>query len=857
MGGLSKHSSKFHVTEQYQFHFRLCGFPLTLTLTEPSTAIDTSAINRYKVTMSRRPLRFIIILALLGITAVSCSMPALPFTAKEPAQTATPISTPTQTPQPTPTVTPTPQPAERVVLADQAIFVGDYERAIQENQTALEAAGDSDTQAAALYGIGRARYLAGEQQTAVQALSTVTENYPDSELLPDAYFILGECYYDLENYDQAAQAYGKYLELRPGVIDAYVQELRGDALMAANDPEQAVQAYAAAAQASQLTDPNFTVIKMGKAYAAMGDFDNAIRKFMGVYDDTDNDYLKAQTDFLAGQVYLLNMDMPEQAYARFQDAVNNYPKAYDSYSSLVALLDEGELVNDLSRGLVDYYAGQYGVAIDAFNRYIQSDLDHDGTPLHYIALSQREMGSPSAAVDTWSELIAQYPEDRFWAGAWDEKAYTQWAYLDAYPQAAQTLLEFVSLSPAAPEAPQALYDAARIFERNNSLSKAVETWQRLIDEYPSVEISQRGLFLAGVTDYRMGKLDQAEITFQRSLVLSVTPEDSAAAYLWVGKIAEAQHDSEAAQTAWQQAAQQDPTGYYSERAKELLAGEAPFTPLTSYNLNYDIERERHLAELWMHNTFEITKDTDLSKMGELGNDERILRGDEFCQLGLYSLASTEYENVRSAVENDPAATFRLLNHLVDLGFYRPAIFASRQILNLANLDNSATFTAPSYFNHVRFGIYFKDLILPDAEAENLNPLFLYSVIRQESLFEAHAQSSAGARGLMQIIPATGQEVASELGWPKDYTTPDLYRPIVSVRLGSHYLARQRNYFDGDLYATLAGYNGGPGNALAWLELANDDPDLFLEVVRAAETRTYILNIAEFMHIYGRLYGQEQ
>ncbi len=807
--------------------------------------------------MSTRPLRYIIILALLGMTTLSCAMPALPSTSKEPDQKAAPISTPTQTPQPAPTATPTPLPAERVVLADQAIFVGDYQRAIQENQAALEAATDSGTQAAAMYGIGRAQYLAGNQQTAIQALSTVTENYPDSELLADAYFILGECYYDLENYTQAAQAYGKYLELRPGVIDAYVQELRGDALLAANEPESAIQAYAAAAQAPQLTDPNFLLIKIGKAYAAAGDYDNAIRKYMGVYADTGNDYLKAQTDFLAGQVYSLYMDMPEQGFARYQDAVNNYPTAYDSYSSLVALLDAGQEVNNLSRGLVDYYVGQYGVAIDAFNRYIQSDPDHDGTPLHYTALSQREMGNPSAAVDTWSELIANYPEDRFWASAWDEKAYTQWAYLDAYPQAAQTLLDFVSLSPAAPEAPQALYDAARIFERNNSLSKAAETWQRLIDEYPSVEISQRGLFLAGVTDYRLGKLDEAQTIFQRSLVLSVTPSDTAAAYLWVGKIAEAKRDSQAAQTAWQQAAQQDPTGYYSERAKELLAGEAPFTPPAGYNLDYDLQHERHLAELWMHNTFEIPEDTDLTKMGELGSDNRIIRGDEFCQLGLYSLAATEYEDVRTGVENDPVATFRLLNHLVDLGFYRPAIFASRQILNLANLDNSATFTAPSYFNHVRFGIYFKDLILPDAESEDLNPLFLYSVIRQESLFEAHARSSAGARGLMQIIPATGQEVASELGWPKDYTTTDLYRPIVSVRLGSHYLARQRNYFDDDLYATLAGYNGGPGNAQAWLELANGDPDLFLEVVRAAETRTYIMNIAEFMHMYARLYGIEQ
>ncbi len=806
--------------------------------------------------MDKRPLRFIIICACLGVMTISCALPAMPFAAKDPTLTPTPLHTPTQTPSPIPTATPTPLPAERVVLADQAIFVGDYQRAIQENQTALDAATDSATQAAAMYGIGRAHYLAGEQQAAIQALSTVTQNYTGSDILPDAYFILGESYFDLSNFTQAAQAYEKYLELRPGVIDAYVQELRGDALMKAGDSETAVQAYEAAAQAPQLTDPDFMRIKAGQAYATSGDNDNAIRRFMAVLDATGNDYLKAQADFLAGQTYL-SMKMPDQAYARFQDAVANYPKAYDSYSSLVALLDAGQEVDDLNRGLVDYYAGQYGVAIDAFNRFMQNNPDHDGTPLHYVALSQREIGNPNAAVDTWSELIANYPADRFWAAAWDEKAYTQWAYLDAYPQAAQTLLDFVALAPSAAEAPQALFDAARIFERNNSLSKAAETWQRMIDEYPSAEVSQRGLFLAGITNYRLGKLGAAQTAFQRSLVLSVNPSDAAAAGLWIGKVAQSQKDTQAAQAAWQQASQADPTGYYSDRAAELLDKQDPFSAKVKYNLDYDLPKERHLAELWMKNTFSIPADTDLTRLGDLANDERLKRGDEFYQLGLYSLATTEFESLRTAVESDPSATFRLLNHLVDLGFYRPAIFASRQILTLASLDDSATFSAPTYFNHIRFGIYFKDLILPDAQSENFDPLFLYSVIRQESMFEAHAQSSAGARGLMQIVPATGQEVASELGWPENYTTPDLYRPIVSVRLGSHYLARQRDYFDGDLYSALAAYNGGPGNAQAWLDLAKDDSDLFLEVIRATETRQYIMNITEFMHIYARLYGPEQ
>lgn len=107
---------------------------------------------------------------------------------------------------------------------------------------------------------------------------------------------------------------------------------------------------------------------------------------------------------------------------------------------------------------------------------------------------------------------------------------------------------------------------------------------------------------------------------------------------------------------------------------------------------------------------------------------------------------------------------------------------------------------------------------------------------------------------MQIIPSTGGQIVSQLGWPPNYDEQDLYRPDVSVAFGVHYLAKNRDLLDGDLYAALAAYNGGPGNALEWKRLAGEDPDLFLETVRFEETRNYIRNIYEIYVIYKRLYG---
>jgi soluble lytic murein transglycosylase len=235
---------------------------------------------------------------------------------------------------------------------------------------------------------------------------------------------------------------------------------------------------------------------------------------------------------------------------------------------------------------------------------------------------------------------------------------------------------------------------------------------------------------------------------------------------------------------------------------------------------------------------------------------RILRGDEHWALGLFPEAKAEFENLRSELQSDALGTYRLMQHLLDLGLYQPAIFASRNILDLAGMDNATSLSAPIYFNHIRFGTYFRELIFPEAEAYDLDPALVLALIRQESLFEGFITSYAAARGLMQVIPSTGEEIAGQLGWPIGYNQDDLYRPLVSVRFGVYYLARQRDYLDGDIYAALAAYNGGPGNSLNWQTAADGDLDMFVEIVRFDQTRRYIRSIFEVYKIYQSLYPEE-
>ena len=106
---------------------------------------------------------------------------------------------------------------------------------------------------------------------------------------------------------------------------------------------------------------------------------------------------------------------------------------------------------------------------------------------------------------------------------------------------------------------------------------------------------------------------------------------------------------------------------------------------------------------------------------------------------------------------------------------------------------------------------------------------------------------------MQIMSPTGEEIANTLKWPPNYQDSDLYRPVVNIRMGASYLSRMRTYFDGDIFAALAAYNAGPGNVLKWIEKAEKDPDLFLEIIPFEETRRYLTNIYTFYRIYEMLY----
>lgn len=756
---------------------------------------------------------------------------------------------------PLPTPTPTPTPEVRISNADQLLLYGDYDAAYQEYQLGSVQASEPEMIASSMLGMGRALLYKKDYFGAVNQFSALLMNFPTGESRDRAFFFLAQAYDALEQFRLAADAYGSYRAARPGALDSEIHEMRADSLIRYGDYPGAISAFEAALASASGNRLEELQLKLAQAAAAAGDTQRAIEIYLNLSQTALSTYTRSQANLLAGRIYL-ELGLPEQAYARFSDSVENYPEAYDSYSALAALVEAEQPVNQLQRGIIDYNVGQYGIAIQALTQYMDENPNHTALAHEYKALSFYELGRYEEEIAEWEKVIKDHAfEDQYLFMAYDEISNTQWYSLNDYLAAAETCLVFVASYPeAAGNAATLLEKAARIYVDGGYLSLAVETYERLFNEFPEFEKAYQGYFNAGVLSFRVEEYQNAQLIFQRLILLTDIPAEQAAAYLWVAKSLQKQGNNDEAASYLQKAVNADTGGYYGIRAAQLLNQQEPLPFLQNIDLTVDFVSEKNEADRWMRDKFSLDSAIDLDSYEELINTPAWQRADVFTTLGLREKAATEYELLRNELTGDALNTYRLMNHLLKSGYNRTAILSARHVLDLAGLSQAATLSEPPvYFNHIRFGTFFSDLVIPASVERGVDPMMIFSLIRQESLFDSAIVSVAAAKGLMQITPATAVGIVENYGWPENYTESDLTRPTVNVRLGVHYYKRCLDLYDGNHYAALAAYNAGDTAAMRWYELSKGDMDLFLEIVSYSETKNYIKSIVENHVIYENLY----
>jgi soluble lytic murein transglycosylase len=155
-------------------------------------------------------------------------------------------------------------------------------------------------------------------------------------------------------------------------------------------------------------------------------------------------------------------------------------------------------------------------------------------------------------------------------------------------------------------------------------------------------------------------------------------------------------------------------------------------------------------------------------------------------------------------------------------------------------------TEPGWYVRLRYPLDYQAIVRGHARNYHLDPALLAGVIYQESKFNAHARSSSGAIGLMQLLPGTAKGIAVHTGGTR-FRVSDLDDPEINVRYGSWYLRHLLDKY-GDERTALAAYNAGQDNVDTWRKEGRG--------IAFAETRHYVSRVEHLKTLYRRGYRSE-
>jgi soluble lytic murein transglycosylase len=214
-------------------------------------------------------------------------------------------------------------------------------------------------------------------------------------------------------------------------------------------------------------------------------------------------------------------------------------------------------------------------------------------------------------------------------------------------------------------------------------------------------------------------------------------------------------------------------------------------------------------------------------------------------------ASAEFElRAAHAAASAPRLLVEAARAAFDAGRYPAAISAARQAV--PQLEARRVEDGPAEIWRLVYPLPYAPAIEREAKRRGLDPMLIAGLIRQESTFQPDAVSRAGAVGLMQVVPTTGQRLARRLRLP--YSRRRLAQPEYNLRLGTAHLAVLLEQFPA-LEEALAAYNAGENRVAAWrTERAFAEPAEFVESIPFTETREYVMNVMRNAEVYRRLYG---
>jgi soluble lytic murein transglycosylase len=396
-----------------------------------------------------------------------------------------------------------------------------------------------------------------------------------------------------------------------------------------------------------------------------------------------------------------------------------------------------------------------------------------------------------------------------------------------------------------PWAAEALWALAQMLENRQRLERASELYQRLAHDFPSHGKADDSLWQAGWLRYGLGHYDSAIQIWRHFEAQSPHSEMVPQALYWQARAAHRMGQQDTAEGLYRRIIEDYPFHYYSLHAAKRLQ----YTPQPAQGAAV----QPPLTVVW---TQSPPVRLPASYPVQPSQPQfHLLRVQELQQLQMPREAVREIRMLGTLLPDTQATRYFLGTLFVDNQYY-PAAFRFFNTL-LRELRPDEVRGLPRDFWTMLYPKVFWDEVTRLAQRTGLDPYLVVSIMRQESAFDPAAVSASGARGLMQLMPATAREVSSRLKLG-DLTPGRLEEPGLNITLGTHYFAGLWQRYHGNMVLALAAYNAGPGRAERWRQQWQHLPlDEFVESLPFRETRLYVKLVLRNLVHYERLYKAVQ
>ena len=349
---------------------------------------------------------------------------------------------------------------------------------------------------------------------------------------------------------------------------------------------------------------------------------------------------------------------------------------------------------------------------------------------------------------------------------------------------------------------------------DNDDAESRQTLLTLVRRFPSTRFAAPARFDAAIVALILGKTSAAEHEF--AALVSSSPSEAIGAGYWLGRARQTAGNRSGARRAWRDVLRRDSTSYYASLAAARLGVESMHSSSASAGFPRVASVDSALLRV------SLLRQLGMSPEAHMENDR------------LYKQATTDRTRLLAT-----AAAFSATDQ------------AARAIA--LGRDALARFGSTPDVWRLIYPLAARDTIVSESRKAGMDPALVAGLIRQESGFNPRATSPAGARGLMQVMPAVGQSVAPAAGITS-WNPWLLYDPGINIEIGIRHLAPLLRS-QPNLPRSLAAYNAGASRVSRWsTKRGADDPEIFTERIPYSETRDYVKSVLRNREFYRVLYA---